>query len=71
MAQLEKEKTRLEKRSAKFEEMARSFNQKYQEEKTLAANLLERVKFLEETQINQLNNTIRHLEEATKRMGPT
>ncbi|KAK5343191.1 hypothetical protein LTR98_000820 [Exophiala xenobiotica] len=66
--ELEKEKSRLEKRSAKFEEMARSFNQKYQEEKTLAANLLERVKFLEDTRINQLNNTIRHLEEenATK-----
>jgi hypothetical protein len=66
--ELEKEKSRLEKRSAKFEEMARSFNQKYQEEKTLAVNLLERVKFLEDTRINQLNNTIRHLEEenATK-----
>jgi hypothetical protein len=68
LPELEKEKIRLEKRGAKFEEMARSFDQQYQEEKTLAANLLERVKFLEDTRINQLNNTIRHLEEenATK-----
>ncbi|KIX01608.1 uncharacterized protein Z518_09334 [Rhinocladiella mackenziei CBS 650.93] len=66
--ELEKEKARLEKRSAKFEEMARSFNLKYQEERTLTSSLMERVKFLEETQLKELNNTIQRLEEenATK-----
>ncbi|KIW19648.1 hypothetical protein PV08_00222 [Exophiala spinifera] len=66
--ELEREKNRLEKRCVKFEEMARSFNQKYQEEKTLTANLMERVKYLEETQIDHLKQTVQRLEEdnATK-----
>ncbi|KAI1618378.1 BRCA1-associated protein [Exophiala viscosa] len=66
--ELEKENTRFQTRSAKFEEMARTFNQKYQEEKSLTASLMERVKFLEETQLKQLHDTIRRLEEdnATK-----
>ncbi|KAL2410050.1 Polyubiquitin [Exophiala dermatitidis] len=61
--ELEKEKARLEKRSAKFEEMARSLTVKYQEEKALTASLMERVEFLEKTQLAQLNETIRRLEE--------
>lgn len=65
---LQKENARLQTRSAKFEEMARTFNQKYQEEKSLAASLMERVRFLEDTQLKQLHDTIRRLEEdnATK-----
>ncbi|KAK6383974.1 uncharacterized protein PV06_01293 [Exophiala oligosperma] len=68
LPELEREKSRLEKRCAKFEEMARSFNQKFQEEKTLSANLMQRLKYLEETQIDRLNKTIQSLEEdnATK-----
>ncbi|EXJ88476.1 hypothetical protein A1O1_05406 [Capronia coronata CBS 617.96] len=61
--ELEKENARLEKRSAKFEEMARTFNEKYQEEKALSASLMERVEFLEKTQLTQLNETIQRLEE--------
>jgi hypothetical protein len=70
LPELEKEKARLEKRSAKFEEMARIFNQRYQEEKSLTSNLMEKVKFLEETQLRELNETIRHLQEenATKEL---
>lgn len=60
---LEKEKARLEKRSAKFEEMARTFSERYQEEKALSASLMERVEFLEKTQVRQLIETIRRLEE--------
>ncbi|EXJ78096.1 hypothetical protein A1O3_09257 [Capronia epimyces CBS 606.96] len=60
---LEKEKARLEKRSAKFEELARSFSEKYQVEKTLSASLMERVEFLEKTQLRNLHETIRRLEE--------
>ncbi|KAL2444446.1 Polyubiquitin [Exophiala dermatitidis] len=63
LPELEKEKARLEKRSAKFEEMARSLTVKYQEEKALTASLMERVEFLEKTQLAQLNETIRRLEE--------
>lgn len=68
LPELEREHARFEKRSAKFEEMARTFNQKYQEEKLLASNLIEKVKFLEETRLRELGATIRHLEEenATK-----
>lgn len=68
LPELEKERERLAKRSSKFEEMARSFNAKYQEEKTLTTSLMERVKFLEETQIEQLHRKVQHLEEdnATK-----
>jgi len=68
LPELEREKERLAKRSSKFEEMARSFNAKYQEEKALATNLMERVKFLEETQIQELNTKVQRLEEdnATK-----
>lgn len=68
LPELEKERERLQKRSSKFEDMARSFNAKYQEEKTLTTSLMERVKFLEETQIQELNRKIQQLEEdnATK-----
>lgn len=68
LPELERERERLAKRSSKFEEMARSFNAKYQEEKTLTTSLMERVKFLEETQIEQLHRKVQHLEEdnATK-----
>lgn len=68
LPELEKERERLAKRSSKFEDMARSFNAKYQEEKTLTTSLMERVKFLEESQIDQLNRKIQQLEEdnATK-----
>lgn len=68
LPELEREKERLAKRSSKFEDMARSFNAKYQEEKALTTSLMERVKFLEETQIQELNSKVQRLEEdnATK-----
>lgn len=68
LPELEKEKARLERRSAKFEEMARSINQKYLEEKTLTSSLMERVKHLEDTQVTELRKTIQQLQEesATK-----
>ncbi|KEF63793.1 uncharacterized protein A1O9_01771 [Exophiala aquamarina CBS 119918] len=68
LPELEREKERLAKRSSKFEDMARSFNAKYQEEKALTTSLMERVKFLEESQIQELNNKVQRLEEdnATK-----
>ncbi|OAL35205.1 hypothetical protein AYO20_05459 [Fonsecaea nubica] len=69
--ELEKEKARLEKRSAKFEEMARTINQKYQEEKALTKSLMQRIEHYEtsqETQVEKLKQTIQKLEEenATK-----
>ncbi|EXJ73925.1 uncharacterized protein A1O5_02219 [Cladophialophora psammophila CBS 110553] len=69
--ELEKEKARLEKRSAKFEEMARTINQKYQEEKALTKSLMKRIEHYEtsqETQVEKLKQTIQRLEEenATK-----
>ncbi|OQU93808.1 hypothetical protein CLAIMM_00275 [Cladophialophora immunda] len=69
--ELEKEKARLEKRSAKFEEMARTINQKYQEEKALTKSLMQRIEHYEtsqETQVEKLKQTIQRLEEenATK-----
>ncbi|KAK4934723.1 hypothetical protein LTR10_024096 [Elasticomyces elasticus] len=68
LPELERENTRLQTRSTKFEAIARTFNQKYQEEKSLTSSLMERVKFLEETQLKQLHDTIQRLQEdnATK-----
>ena len=68
---LEKEKSRLEKRSAKFEEMARSLGQKYQEEQSLSKSLMQRIEHQTNSQtqeLQKLKDTIQRLEEdnATK-----
>ena len=63
--ELEKEKARLEKRSAKFEEMARSMNKKYQEEQTLTKSLMGRIKHYETSQteeVQRLTRTVRELQ---------
>lgn len=68
---LKKDNARLEKRSAKFEEMARNMGKKYQEEQTVTKSLMERIEHQQTSQINQtqdLRNKIQQLEEdnATK-----
>jgi BRCA1-associated protein len=69
--ELEKEKARLEKRSAKFEEVARSMSHKYQEEQTLSKSLMQRIEHQQAFQaqeLQKLKDTIQRLEEenATK-----
>lgn len=64
--ELEKEKARLEIKSAKFEEMARSFGQKYQDEKALTNSLMKKIEFFETNQLREsqtFSDTIQHLRE--------
>jgi hypothetical protein len=68
---LEKEKMRLEKRSAKYEEVARNMSQKYQEEQALTKSLMQRIEHQQTSQtkeLQKLKDTIQRLEEenATK-----
>ncbi|KIW65337.1 hypothetical protein PV04_07606 [Phialophora macrospora] len=69
--ELEKEKARLEKRSTKFEEMARTMSQKLQEEQAISKSLMERMEHQQTFQtkeIQKLKEIIQRLEEenATK-----
>jgi hypothetical protein len=69
--ELEKEKARLEKRSAKFEEMARTMSQKFQEEQAISKSLMERMEHhqtFQAKEIQKLKEMIQRLEEenATK-----
>ena len=69
--ELEKEKDRFEKRSAKFEDVARSMSQKFQEEQALSKSLMQRIEHQNSSQaqeLQKLKDAIRRLEEdsATK-----
>ena len=68
--ELEKEKNRHEIRAKRLEEMAKNVNQKYLEEKSSANGLMERLKYLESTEIEALKQKIKSLEEdnATKEL---
>ena len=66
--QLEKENGRLAERGKKLEDMAKDINTKYLEERASAKGLMERIKHLENTQVKDLQDKIKKLEEdnATK-----
>jgi BRCA1-associated protein len=65
---LEREKQRLELRARKLEDMCKDINSKYLEEKSSAKGLLDRVQYLENTKLRDLEMKIRESEEgnATK-----
>ncbi|KAJ9610437.1 hypothetical protein H2200_005214 [Cladophialophora chaetospira] len=63
---LKKQNARLEKRSAKFEEMARNMSKKYQEEQAVTKSLMERIEHLQTSHIKQtqdLKDTNQRLED--------